>query len=283
MNGNWERNLGTSLEGSCILYFFLSLAIPHIISTCSNPSCLQLSSISFYILLPNYSHQYSTEAFKTSIDLWHVTFSYDPLPLPIWSFGGVWGCRVLSLCSACDVYTSAMPFSPGFLLLWPSLFKCPCWLLFFFFPTQCQCHLDWVFHFLTFLSLRFVLSISPFEGRTFRERERAQPLSLAQTFMLFHILSLCKHYCYFLEMTCTFFCNNLSLLFPNTVPVFKLGAFWVSVGWLRCSYSVFSEKSCLPLFPQSNVTPVSLYNGISSWRAGINQQWNVSPSIGQGT
>lgn len=154
---------------------------------------------------------------------------------------------------------------------------------FFFFPTQCQCHLDWVFHFLTFLSLRFVLSISPFEGRTFRERERAQPLSLAQTFMLFHILSLCKHYCYFLEMTSTFFCNNLSLLFPNTVPVFKLGAFWVSVGWLRCSYSVFSEKSCLPLFPQSNVTPVSLYDGISSWRAGINQQWNVSPSIGQGT
>lgn len=114
----------------------------------------------------------------------------------------------------------------------------------------------------TFLSLRFVLSISPFE-RTFREWGRAQPLSVAQTFMLFHILCLCKHYYYFLEMTCTFFCNNLSLLFPNTVTVFKLGTFWILVGWFRSSYSKFSEKSWLPLFSQSNKLLLCLFTMVS--------------------
>lgn len=41
--------------------------------------------------------------------------------------------------------------------------------------------------------------------------------------------------------------HNLLLLFPNSVPVFKLGTFWIFVRWFRCPYSVFSENSWFPL------------------------------------
>ena len=140
------EKLDTSLEGSWSLYFFhLSGHSPHYINM---PKSL-LSTATFYILLSNYIHQYSTETFKSSIDLWHLIFSYDPLSL---IFDLLVACEVVE-CSACSQHMlfilSTIPFSSGFLLLWPFLFNCPCWLLFLF-PTQCQCRLDWAFHFLHF-------------------------------------------------------------------------------------------------------------------------------------
>lgn len=148
------EKLDTSLEGSWILYVFLSLVVPHIISTCSNPSCLHLPSISWYLTI----YQYSTETFKSSIDLWYLIFSYDPLSL-IFELLVAWGCRVLSLFSAYAIYTFFNTILFGFLLLWPFLFSCPSWLLFL--SRSMSVSLDWAFHFYTFLSFRFVLSMSP--------------------------------------------------------------------------------------------------------------------------
>ena len=174
----------------------------------------------------------------------------------------MWGCRVLSLFSAYAIYT----FYNTILFWFPTSLTIPFQLslLASFSLSHSMSVLPRLSLPLpTFLSLRFVLSISPFKGRTFRERGRAQPLSVAQTFILFHILCLWKYCYYFLEMTCTFFCNNLSLLFPNTVPVFKRGTFWILAGWFRCSYSMFLEKSWLPLFPQSNKLLLCLFTMVS--------------------